>query len=194
MPANTAGTDPSPETAASAHVPARRGLRLLAYIADWLVAVILASIFVSAGGLQLYLATDGGSADPPDLSIYLFLGISALALPAWFLITLVGWSRAGLSVGKLAMGLRIVDRQRRPPGLLRGGLRLIFYSLESLFLFAAPVIAVAGTAAGGLLPRWSVPLSAALAVGALLALMPALVGRAGRALHDLVAGTVVVEE
>ncbi len=156
--------------------------------------VIVASTLISVGGMQLWLATDRGTQDPPNASLYAFLVLAALALPLWLLVTLAGWSYAGRSIGKLAMGLRIVDRRGRPPGLLRGMTRLAVFLLENLALIAAPAAIALRRAAGDALPLWVVPLGLVLLLAALAALAPALVNRRGQALHDLAAGTVVVEE
>jgi uncharacterized RDD family membrane protein YckC len=177
--------------------PARRarvGLRLAAYVVDWLVTVIVASTLISVGGMQLWLATDRGTQDAPNASLYAFLVLAPLALPLWLLVTLAGWSYAGRSVGKLAMGLRIVDQRGRPPGLRRGAARLAVFLPENLALIAAPAAIALRLAAGDALPVWVVPLGVLLLLAALAALAPALVNRGGRALHDIAAGTVVVEE
>ena len=121
--------------------PAGMWLRLAAYLVDWLVIVIVGSTFVSVGALQLYVTSGETRHDAPDASIYAFFVISALTIPVWLLMTFTGWSWFGRSVGKLAMGLRIVDLRGRSPGLLRGFVRLFVYSIENLALLLAPVVA-----------------------------------------------------
>src|SRR5262245_47652871 len=138
---------------------ARLGLRLAAYVVDWLVTVIVASTLISLGGIQLWLATNRGQQDPPNASLYAFLLLAVLALPLWLLVTLGGWSHAGRSVGKLAMGLRIVESRGRPPGLLRALPRLAVYLLENLALVAAPAAIALRLVAGDLLPAWALPLA-----------------------------------
>lgn len=173
---------------------ARVGLRLAAYVVDWLVVVIVASTLVSLAGIQLLLATDRGRQDPPDLALYIFLALPALTLPLWLLTTLVGWGVAGRSVGKLAMGLRIVDRNGRSPGLARAVVRLALYLVENLAVLAAVAVIALRLTAGDVVPLWVAPLAALLLLGGLAALLPALLNRDGQALHDLAAGTIVVEE
>jgi uncharacterized RDD family membrane protein YckC len=172
--------------------PARAGLRLVAYLVDWLVMVILGSVLVSVGGLQLYLASGRGRHDAPDGSIYAFLLISVLVLPLWLLVTLVGWA-AGRSVGKLALGLRIVDRRGRRPGLLRSLGRLLVFLLENLPLFAA-VALIAAWATVDDAPGWTLPLALLLLLVPVLTLGPSLRALGGRPLHDRAAGTLVIEE
>jgi uncharacterized RDD family membrane protein YckC len=156
--------------------------------------VIIASVLVSIGGLQLYLASDRGTQDPPDASVYTFLAISALAVPLWLVMTLVGWAVAGRSVGKLATGLRIVDGRGRRPGVLRSLVRLAVYVVENApLVIAPPAVALWFVAEGGL-PSWYLAVAGALVLGALAALVPALLSAGGRTLHDLAAGTTVVEE
>ena len=174
--------------------PARRVPRLAAYVVDWLVTVIVASVLISIGGMQLYLTTDRGRHDAGDASLYAFLIISALVAPVWLIVTLAGWSLSGRSIGKLALGLRIVDRRGRPPRLLRGAVRLIVYTLVNLALLVAPATIALRALLGDALPGWALPLAGALALGGLAALLPALLSPGGRPLHDLAAGTQVVEE
>jgi uncharacterized RDD family membrane protein YckC len=173
---------------------ARLPLRLAAYIVDWLVTVIVASTLISIGGMQLWLASGRGTRDPSDASLYIFLVLAALILPLWLFATFAGWSHAGRSVGKLAMGLRIVDARGRPPGPLRAAARLIVYLLESFALLAAPTALALRLTAGNALPTWVLPLGLALLLAGLAALLPALLTRHGQALHDIAAGTVVTEE
>ena len=187
-----AATRPSLRRAAAPTL-ARPVVRVVAYLVDWLVGVIAGCLTVSAGGLVLYFASDRGRAEAPDAAVYAFLVVSALAVPLWLGITLAGWSRAGRSVGKLAFGLRIVDRRGRPPGLLRALIRLAVFVVESALLLLLPALLA--------LRSWLDGLSAA-GTGALLlfwlagvaAVLPALLTRSGRTLHDLAAGTLVVEE
>jgi uncharacterized RDD family membrane protein YckC len=173
---------------------ARGWLRLAAYVVDWLVTVIIASVLVSIGGLQLYLASDRGTQDPPDASVYVFLGLALLALPIWIVMTLVGWGTSGRSIGKLATGLRIVDRFGRSPGVLRSLIRFVVYCIENVPIVVAPAVAALWLAADDALPAWSLPVAVLLLLGSVIALLPALVSPGGRTLHDLAAGTTVVEE
>ena len=173
---------------------ARAWLRLVAYLVDWLVMVIIASLLVSIGGLQLYLASDRGTQDPPDGSVYTFLVISLLALPVWMIVTLAGWIASGRSIGKLATALRIVDRRGRQPGVLRSLVRLVIYMVEHVSLVIAPAVIVLDLLTDDALPVWLVPGAVLLLAGALAALLPAVLRPGGHALHDLAAGTTVVEE
>lgn len=173
--------------------PARASVRLAAYVVDWLVMVIVGSLLVALGGLQLYLVTNRGQDQPPDSAIWAFLGLSALALPVWLLGTLAGWSRGGVSIGKVALGLRIVDRHGHPPGLVRATIRLIIFSLEGLALVLAPAAIVMRQALEGTVPLWVLAAAILLFLAAVLALLPAAITPLGRTLHDRVAGTVVAE-
>ena len=188
---------PAPPARAAAPLslrPARPVLRLIAYLVDWLVTVIIASVLVSIAGLQLYLVSDRGREEAPDTAVYAFLAICALVLPIWLLMTLAGWSRAGRSIGKLALGLKIVDRQGRRPGVLRSMVRVLVYAVENVApLLAAAVIGLR-LAGAEVVPSWTLALAGALLLAGLAALTPALPGLGGRPLHDRAAGTVVVEE
>jgi len=183
----------APVEATAGPRPARATFRLVAYVVDWLVVVIVGSVLVSIGGLQLYLASGRGRDDAPDAAIYAFLAISALVLPLWLVGTLAGWA-AGRSVGKLALGLRIVDRRGRRPGLLRTVARLLVYALENVPLLLGLAVVAAWPAAGGEAPPWLLPAALLLLLAGVAALLPALRTLGGRPLHDIAAGTVVVEE
>lgn len=177
-------------------VPLRRATvmhRLIAYVADWLVGVIVATLLVTIGGLQLYLASDRGRADAPDGAVYTFLAIALLALPVWLLATYLGWSISGQSIGKLGVGLRIVRRDGARPGPLRSLIRLAVFVLEHAALVVGPAALGLWLVAGDALPVWGVPPAGGLLLLGLAALVPALLSRGGRPLHDLAAGTVVVE-
>lgn len=174
--------------------PARVSARLFAWIVDWLITIIVGSLLVSAGGLQLLLASDLGRSDAPESAVYLFFGLSALTLPAWLIATLIGWSVAGRSVGKLAVGLRIVNRRGETPGFGRALIRLLVFSLVNLPLVLAPAVLAAALMLDDPLPRTLMVAAGVGVVLALLALSPALFTQDARALHDLLAGTMVVEE
>jgi uncharacterized RDD family membrane protein YckC len=177
-------------------VPRRRASvthRLLAYVADWLVGVIIAALLVTIGGLQLYLVSDRGSTDAPDGAVYAFLAISLLALPLWLLLTYLGWSISGQSLGKLGVGLRIVRRDGARPGPLRSLARLAVFVLEHAALLIGPVVLGLWLVMGDALPVWGAPLAGGLLLLGLASLLPAALARGGRPLHDLAAGTTVVE-
>jgi len=187
------GTRPARREETATLRPARAGLRLLAYVVDWLVTVILGSVLISIGGLQLYLASGRGRHDAPDGAIYAFLIISLLVVPLWVAITLAGWAR-GRSVGKLALGLRIVGPAGRRPGIWRALGRLSVFALESLPLLGAMAVLVVGAQADDTLPRWTIPAALLVLLASLGSLLPALRRLGGRPLHDVAAGTLVVEE
>jgi len=57
----------------------------------------------------------------------------------YFLVLEGGW---GITLGKLAMGLRVVDKRGRAPGLLRGFLRTLLRPLEVNPLLAPAAVVV----------------------------------------------------
>lgn len=179
----------------SAAAPASVGARLAAYLLDWLVTFIVVCLCTAAAGLILLATSDMGRNDPPNRAIYASLLVAALAAPIWVGMTLAGWAWRGRTVGKTAMSLRIVDRSGRPPGIARSLLRLVVYLAENVPLAAAgPVLAAAVAFRAQHLPA---DLLAAFAAILLLPLVSTAVmvrDRHRRALHDLVAGTVVVAE
>ena len=194
MRADVVPAPPVPAAAPLSLRPARPVLRLIAYLVDWLVTLIIASVLVSIAGLQLYLFADRGREEAPDTAVYAFLAISSLIVPIWLLMTLVGWSRGGRSIGKLALGLKIVDRQGRRPGVPRSVVRVIVYALENVPLLLAAAVVGLRLAGAGAVSGWLLTLAVVLLLAGLAALAPALPSLGGRPLHDRAAGTVVVEE
>lgn len=169
------------------------GSRLAAQVLDWLVTFILTSAFMVAAGLYLLISSDMARRDPSDRAILTAALVAAMAVPAWCVVTLAGFTWHGRSVGKLAMNLRVVAGDGRPPGIGRSLVRLVVYILELAPLAAiAPVIALvlAWRPAGVLVPAL-VALGGA-AVLPLVSLGLVLRDREHRALHDLLAGTVVI--
>jgi uncharacterized RDD family membrane protein YckC len=168
--------------------------RLGAYVTDLLVLLIVQSSFVTIGALQLYLASNHARDYAPDGSLYAFAAIAAVPVPLWLLVTFITWSRAGRSVGAVAIGVRIVRRTGRPPGPLRGGLRLVAFGVEQVALGGAVAALVLRRYAPDVVPGWSLPASAlalafVLCAAGLVRLTPS-----RQALHDLVSGTYVVED
>lgn len=184
----------SAATAIELPAPARASLRLVASVVDWLVAVIFVATLVSIGALQLYMATDGVQHDAPDASLYAFLALVGLAPPLWLLGTLAGWASAGRSVGKLAMGLRIVGPNGAHPGVGRSLVRLAGAVGEIALLLLAPAAFLARAALADRVPAWLAALAALISLLMLVALILTAFGRSGRPPHDCLAGTVVVEE
>jgi uncharacterized RDD family membrane protein YckC len=191
--ADVAGRVPPTSRTAVAR-PGRPLFRLAAYVVDWLVMVILSSTLVSVAGLQLYLATDRSRSEPPDTAIYTFLVLVALAAPLWFLMTLTGWAWYGRSIGKLAMGLRIVNGRGEPPGVVRGIVRIAVALVENLAILIGLATLGAWLALGPIVPQWALPAAGALVLLGVAAQLPAVLGGEGRALHDRAAGTRVIEE
>lgn len=180
--------------AAGSPAPARASLRIVAYLVDWLVAVILFATLVSAGALQLYIVTDGVQHDAPDASLYAFLIIIALAVPLWLIGTLAAWASAGRSVGKLAMGLRIVGPNGAHPGVGRSLIRLLAATGELVMLLLGPLTLLVRAALADRVPAVITALATLVSLLMLVALLVTTLGRGGRPPHDRLAGTVVVEE
>lgn len=183
---------PSTDTTAA---PASLGNRLAAYLIDWLVTFILGCVFISAAGLLLLVASDMGRTDPPDRVLYAALLVAAMVVPVWTVVTLVGWSWQGQSVGKLAMNLRIVNRSGATPGLGRALVRLLVYVVEHVALLAGPLAGAASWWLGSReLPALVLVAPAATLVVPVVSLILLLKDRERRALHDRVAGTWVIAE
>ena len=177
--------------------PAGLGRRLAAYVLDWLVTFILGCLLTAAAGMILLRSTDGGRRDASDRAIYASVIIAGLVIPVWLAMTVAGWAWWGRTLGKVAVSIRVVDRRGRPPGIARALVRMMIYIIENV----PPAVAlpVAGMALA-LRPDLSAPpiqlLTAcgAALVAPLVSLALMLRDPARRALHDLLAGTIVVIE
>ncbi len=174
--------------------PAGFGSRLAAYLLDSLVAFIISCLCAASAGLLLLINSDMGRKDPSERAIYAALIVASLAAPIWLVMTLHGWTAHGRTIGKLAMNLRIVDGRGRNPSLARALPRMVVYLLESLPLAGvAPVAALAYLLQTPVVPRVLVATGLALLVP-LISVALALGHPRRRALHDIVAGTLVVRD
>lgn len=174
--------------------PARVSVRVAAYLVDWLVMVIIASTLISVGGVQLYLLSDAGRSTPPDASLYVFGLCVVLAAPLWAVATWIGWSLSGRSVGKLALGVRVVNHKGVRPGWGRAGMRLLVYLAEGVPIMTLPVLIAVRLRTTTPLPGWAVPTVAIVALIGIASLLPAVTHRGGLTLHDRLAGTLVIED
>jgi len=159
----------------------------------WILNVIVIIAWIGfVTGLRLFAF---GDASPPsaDFSAKLFghgMGVLTLTLPIWLYFSLPEW-RWGYSLGKAALGLRVVDKGGHYPSLPRALVR-------NAILLAPWEMAHAAMWWSPGRPFQDVPgetsfnvLLAALGVG-LLWFMSTLIWP-GRSIHDRLSGTKVIQ-
>jgi uncharacterized RDD family membrane protein YckC len=176
---------------------ARLEARLVAFMFDTIILLAFLAIFAIVAMFQLLARSSFGDADPPDSAYYAALGIIAAVVPFWLVFNLWLQSWRGQTVGKYIVGIRIARDDGGQPGVVRTFARLLLLD-PVLFhpLLAIPwaLLVVYGT----MLTSNTMVLVATLTV-LLLSVIAAPVALAAilsdgrrRALHDRIAGTLVV--
>lgn len=118
-------------------------LRLAAFLLDMLVLVACFALFFTLAGLQLLLSSDFGEIDPPDWSLITFVTIVAGFFPFVFfpLYFIVPWAFWGQTIGKMALGIKVLRPNGQRVGIWRAALRLVGYFFSTITLFAGFVMA-----------------------------------------------------
>lgn len=162
--------------------------RVAATILDGLVFLIIASLLVTAGSLIVLFSSDFERVDPTTTAINAFW-VCILAIPiCWLLYLIVGWAWKGQTLGDAVMQVVVLRADGQPLGLLGALARTIAVLVYVLFL-AAGVLAAYLTRESFAAAAASVGAGLALCVVGLL--WSAFDGHR-RALHDRIAGTIVV--
>jgi uncharacterized RDD family membrane protein YckC len=176
----------------------RLNARISAYLIDSAALLGFIFIFFIIAGLILLLNSDLGKHDAPDSAYYAFMAVLlGGTIIGWtlFNVALIAWR--GQTVGKYIIGIRTVSEDGRALGLGRAFLRwvalhpLLFhpllvpvwaaFALLATFVTLSQVVLVITLA---LLLLWIVSPAVALAT--------VLLDPSRRALHDRLAGTIVV--
>ena len=158
-PSTTEDEHPLAEAQAEAEALAGRGARLGAYLLDWLLVGLIAGVIAYYAGLFERVMEQ-------DTEAALWLGV--IALVVYMVVNGRLLANRGQTVGKMAVGVRIVDAKTRDI--------VAFWKSFGLRIVAIQAIT-------------TVPL-----VGGLLGLVNVLFifGERRRCLHDHLAGTIVV--
>jgi uncharacterized RDD family membrane protein YckC len=172
--------------------------RVAGYLVDSVILVSFGLMFLVIAGFQLLLTSDFGDVDPPDSSLYAFVAIP-------FGGTIIGWTLFNVALlwwraqtaGQYVAGIRVQREDGSAPTrrqVLAWWLLLhplFFHPLLALLWFLDVLVVVSLTVS-----------EAALGIGLffvllcliapLIALAAAALDRQRRALHDRLAGIVVV--
>lgn len=162
--------------------------RFVAAILDTLVFFIIAAVMLAIAGLVLLISSDFGEIDPSDSAYYTFVGILIGILPLWALYLFISWGLKGQTIGDAIMQITVLRSDGSPLGLTGAFARLVAVSAYLLIIGGGLFIAYL---------RRENSIEVALFVAASLILTLAGVLWAAfdaehRALHDRIAGTVVV--
>lgn len=177
---------------------ARLSVRFSAYLIDSVVLLGFILAFFAVAGLVLWLSSNLGEEDPPDSAYYAFMGIFiGGTVIAWSLFNLALAFWRGQTAGQYITGLRVVSEGADSMSIGRTLIRwfalhpLLFHPLliPVWTLFAA--IAVSLTLNQFVLAL-TLGLVALCAVSPIATLAAVVFDKDRRALHDRVAGTIVI--
>lgn len=121
---------------------ARLEQRTVALILDLVVLAGGFMLLVAAGGLQTLIRSDFGEIDPPDSAVWVWIGFILASVPLSLLYFVLLWAWRGQTLGMMAVHIRVVTRDGRPPSLGRAAVRLIGYGASALPLFLGFAIAL----------------------------------------------------
>ena len=162
--------------------------RVAAAMLDVLVLLIIAGLLVALGSLIVLVSSDFERVEPSDTAFNLFWACIGSILPASLLYLFVAFAWKGQTIGHSVMQVMVIRADGRRLGVLGSASRIIGLLAYALF--------VAGGALAAFALRDSTPLAAAAVAGAFLlvagGLFWAAFDRRRRALHDRIAGTVVI--
>ena len=162
--------------------------RVAATAIDALAVLLLGGALVGAGALVLLLSSDFARVDPPGGAVALFWALTAATAPAALLSCFLCLARRGSTAGGAVMGIAVLRSDGAPLGAM-GALARV----TGMLACALPLVAGAALAWAF---RGTPALSALMPALGLLAcaagLLWSLADAERRALHDVLAGAVVV--
>lgn len=172
--------------------------RIVGYLVDSVILVSFGLMFLVIGGFQLLLTSDFAEVDPPDSSLYAFVAIPfGGTLIGWTLFNVVLlWWRAQ-TAGQYVAGIKVQRENGSAPTrrqLVAWWLvlhPLLFHPLLALLWFLDVIVVVSLTVSEVALVVGLLFVLLCL-VAPLVALFAAAFDRQRRALHDRLAGIVVV--
>jgi uncharacterized RDD family membrane protein YckC len=190
------------EVASTATAPKLRsaGLeaRLVAFIFDTIILLAFAAVFAVIALFQFLVQSNFGEHDPPDSSYYLALGIIAAVVPFWLTFNLWLQVWRGQTVGKYIVGIRVTRNDGRRLGLVSALWRMLMLNpllFHPILMIPWALLAIFGTMLTENLVVLIVTVTLALLslLAPLIALVAVSADKQRRALHDRIAGTLVVQ-
>jgi uncharacterized RDD family membrane protein YckC len=198
IPRPTVARSKADDTSVAGQHAARLNARLSAYLVDSAVLFAFILVFFVIAGSILLLKSDTGKQDAPDSAYYAFIAVLiGGTIISWSLFNIAMDAWRGQSVGKYLVGLRAVGDEGRPRTPARAVLRWFGLSPLCFHPLLMPLWGLFGLLAVELTLSQAV-LVVMLAVLFLWVLSPAvalvavLLDPSRRALHDRLAGTMVV--
>ena len=155
---------------------------------DLLVLFIIAALLVTAGSMVVLVSSDFEKIDPSTMSINVFWVCVAAIAPAIILYFFVSYAWKGQTVGLAVMQLMVIRSDGRPLGVL-GSMARVMGLLVYAFLLAAGAIGAYVFKDATAQAAGAIGIATFLAVAGLLW---AVFDSRRRALHDRIAGTIVV--
>jgi len=191
----------STDSAAAAPAVSLKTARLEAHVVAFLVdSVILLSfilVFMAIAGFQLLLRSEFGEGDPPDSAFWTVLAITLAVVPFWaaFNVGLHLWRSQ--SVGHYVAGIKVARVDGGAPSLGNAVVRLLVLNPLLFHPFLAVAWALVAAIATSITVNEVVLIVTVTMVllsllSPFVALAAAAFDKERRALHDRVAGTVVV--
>ncbi len=197
--ASKAVSEPIAAPPAAATKPiAQFNARISAYLVDSIILVALILVFVVLSGLELLIANNRTDGDPPEAAFYaavaIFLGGLLLT---WTALNLALLRWRGQTTGMYVIGIRAVSEDGRPLPMRRVvgrwlGLHPLLFHPFLLPVWALLSLVVVSEALSQAALIVTIMLVVLCIISPVAALITALADPERRALHDRLAGTVVV--
>ncbi len=173
--------------------------RAIAFAVDSVLLFTFLALAAFAAGLQLLIRSDFGDVEPPDSAFATLLGISVAVVPVWGALNAVLYRWRGQSAGQYVAGIRVVRADGSPAGWGTIIARLLALHPLLFHPFLAPGwLLVAFLATAQTVSLVVLVVTGALVllslVSPLVAVVMVLTDSQRRALHDRVAGTMVISE
>lgn len=187
-------TTETPTAISSARLRARIG----GYVVDMVILAAIIMIVTVISGFILLARIDWGTEDATDPQLYTFLGMIGIGVPlVWSALTIAVLATRNQTAGQYVAGLKLLSEDGGRPAIRNLlGWYVCFNPLLFSWLMAGavclPVIAVLALALNRLTFVLFGVLVTLCVVSPLIALISALLHPGNRALHDRVAGVVVV--
>ncbi|MGD0766560.1 MAG: RDD family protein [Dehalococcoidia bacterium] len=172
--------------------------RLVAFLFDSVILLAFTAVFATIALLQLLARSDFGNNDPPNSSFYLAVALIVAVVPFWLVFNVALELWRGQTVGKYIVGIKIARSDGDDIGWGRAVWRLLV--LNPLLFHPLLIVPWALLAVYALSVTVNVVVLIAIVALVLLslvaspvALISILADRQRRALHDRIAGTLVVQ-